>query len=230
MRSAPPHRCLALLCLLIAGAAHAENTELWPEASLYKQIDDTTRLYFDLSNAKGKESIASTSDASAYIDVSIMPVYRARLQSQDWQRNRYLWARLGYTRVNNVSLETRELSENRGVVSLQGRAPLPAEIWLEARGRADLRWIGGSYSTRYRLRVEASRELKAFERAVVPYANAEWYYDTRYDAHTRSLYQAGVDVTVTRHFRVETYLAWQYDLQPQEDSLRAFGLVAKWYY
>lgn len=230
MRLAPSHPVFALLWLLVSVAAHAEDTEIWPQASLYTQLDETTRLYFDLSNAKGKESIASTSDASAYVDVSIMPVYREHLQSQDWQRNRYLWARLGYTRVNNVSLDTRELSENRGVISLQARAPLPAEIWLEGRARADLRWISGSYSTRYRLRVDVSRELKAFERAVVTYANAEWFYDTRYDAHTRSLYQAGIELTLTRHFRVETYLAWQYDLQPAEDSLRALGLVAKWYY
>ena len=230
MRLAPPRPYLALLCLVITGAASAEPTEVWPEASLYRQLDETTRLYLDLSNAKGKEASVKTSDATAAVDVSIMPVYRAHLQSQDWQRNRYLWARLGYTRVGKVSVGTRELSENRGVASLQARVPLPADVWLEGRARADLRWISGDYSTRYRLRIDASREFKAFERAVVTYANAEWFYDTRYDAHTRSLYQAGVELTLTRHFRLETYLAWQYNLQPEEDSLRALGLVAKWYY
>lgn len=50
------------------------------------------------------------------------------------------------------------------------------------------------------------------------------------DAHSRTLYEAGVEKTLTRHFRAEAYLAWQKDYQPQQDSLRALGLVAKWYY
>lgn len=230
MRPVTPRRWFAGLCLVLAGAVHAENTEFWPQASLYKQLDETSRLFLDASYAKGKESNVASLDASAYIDVSIVPIFRRYLQSEDWQRNRFFWARLGYTRVSKLSLGTRDLSENRGVVSLQARAPLPAEVWLEGRARADLRWISGSYSTRYRFRVQGSREFKAYDRAVVPYAQAEWYYDTRYDAHSRTQYEAGVDLTVTRHFRVRTYLAWKYDLQPQEDSLRALGVVAKWYY
>jgi len=137
---------------------------------------------------------------------------------------------VGYTRVHKLSDGTREVSENRGVLSIYSRAPLPAETWLEGRARADLRWIGGSYSTRYRFKVEASREFTLLEHGVVPYLNAEWFYDTRYDAHTRSLYQAGVDLLVDIDFRLEAYLAWQFDYQPLRDSLRALGVVAKWYY
>jgi hypothetical protein len=222
--------CAILAGLALATAAHAESTEFWPEVSFFKQFGETKRLYLDATYARGKESPVETLDASAYLDISIQPIYRPYLQSADWQRNRYLWARLGYTRVSKVSLGTRELSENRGVVALHARYELPAAVWLEGRARADLRWIDGSYSTRYRFRVEASREFNAFEHAVVPYAHAEWFYDTRYDARTRSLYQAGVEAKLTRHFRVETYLAWQYDAEPQQDSLRALGLVAKWYY
>jgi hypothetical protein len=162
--------------------------------------------------------------------VSLQPIYRSSLVSEDWQRNRYLWARIGYTRVHKLSVGTREVSEDRGVLALHGRYELPAAVWLEGRARADLRWIDGSYSTRYRLRIEASREFNAFELAVVPYARGEWLYDTRYDAHSRTLYESGVEVTLTQHFRVEAYLAWQYDYRPQEDSLRALGMVAKWYY
>ena len=222
--------CALLTGLALATVAHAEDTEFWPEASLYKQLSETTRLYFDATYAKGKESPVASLDASAYMDFSIQPIYRPYLVSEDWQRNRYLWARLGYTRVSKTSLGTRELSEDRGVLALQARAPLPADVWLEGRARADLRWISGSYSTRYRFRGEISREFEVLRQMTVPYVRGEWMYDTRYDAHSRSLYEAGVETKLTRHFRVEAYLAWQYDYQPDKDSLRAFGLVAKWYY
>jgi len=225
---------LLSLCLALATAAHAANDEFWPEVRLYKQLDETARLYFSADYTEGKESNAASTSASANVtaavDVSLEPVWRVALRSQDWERNRYLWARFGYTRVSKIELGTRELSEDRGILALNARGQLPAEIWFEGRARADLRWIGDDYSTRYRLRGQLAREFDPFGRAMLLYARAEWFYDTRFDAHSRTLSQLGVEKSLTRHFRVEAYLAWQYDYQPQDDSLHALGLVAKWYY
>jgi hypothetical protein len=222
--------CALLVGLAFAGAAHAAEDEFWPEARLYKRLNDTWRLYFSGEYAKGKESNTSSLDATAAVDLSLKPVLRAALVSEDWERNRYLWARFGYKRVSQISLGTRDVSENRGILALNSRAPLPAEIWFEGRAQADLRWISGSYSTRYRLRGELSRVFSTFEWAMLAYARAEWYYDTRYDAHSRTLYETGIETTVTPHFRIEAYLAWQYNYEPVESSVTALGLVAKWYY
>ena len=41
---------------------------------------------------------------------------------------------------------------------------------------------------------------------VVPYFNAECFYDTRYDGCGEELYQVGPGVTVSRHFRFS--LTW----------------------
>ena len=225
---------LLALCLALATAAQAANDEFWPEVRLYKQLNEAARLYFSADYTEGKESNAASTSASANVtaavDVSLEPVWRAALRSQDWERNRYLWARFGYTRVSKIELGTREQSEDRGILALNARYALPAEIWFEGRARADLRWISGDYSTRYRLRAQAAREFNPFDRAMLLYARAEWFYDTRFDAHSRTLYEVGVEKTLSGHFRLEAYLAWQYDYQPQEDSLRALGLVAKWYY
>ena len=79
------------------------------------------------------------------------------------------WARIGYDRVLKATDGAgAEVAENCGVVSLYAKAPLPAEVWLEGRVRADLRWIGGDYSTRYPFRVEATREFTLFNHTVVP--------------------------------------------------------------
>lgn len=90
------------------------------------------------------------------------------------------------------------MAENRGILSLWGKFPLPASVWLEGRARTDLRWIGGAYSTRYRWRFEATREFLVLDHAVVPYLNVEWFYDTRYDDWARTLYQAGAELTVNK--------------------------------
>ena len=118
----------------------------------------------------------------------------------------------------------------RTCVSLWAKADLPEGIWLKARARAELRWIAGETSTRYRFRLEGTREFKVQDHAVVPYANVEWFYDTRYDGWARTLYQAGAEFIVSAHFRFELYVARQNDLLPAATSLNALGFVAKWYY
>lgn len=218
-------------CLALCGAARAaDSSELWPEASAFITMTPETRIYLDSSYARGKESDTRSLDLSAFVDISIKPILREQLWTEDWQRSRFLWARLGYTRVLKATDGPFEVAENRGVASLYAKAPLPSEVWLEARARVDLRWIGGDYSDRYRFRLEATREFTALERTVVPYVNVEWFYDTRYDSWARTLYQAGAEITVDKGFRYEIYLARQNDRKPSEQTLNALGVVAKWYF
>lgn len=220
-------------CQALGGAAFAaDSSELWPELSAFITMTPATRIYLDSSYARDTETDTRTLDLSAYVDISIEPIVREQLRTEDWQRSRFLWARLGYTRVVKADggTDSPYVAENRGILSLYARAELPSEVWLEARARVDLRWIGGDYSNRYRFRLEASREFAVLEHTVVPYFNAEAFYDTRYDAWARALYQAGAEVTVNKGFRYEIFLARQNDRQPSEQTLNALGLVGKWYF
>jgi hypothetical protein len=220
-------------CQALGGAAFAaDSSELWPELSAFITMTPATRIYLDSSYARDTEADTRTLDLSAYVDISIEPIVREQLRTADWQRSRFLWARLGYTHVVKADggTDSPYVAENRGILSLYARAELPSEVWLEARARVDLRWISGDYSNRYRFRLEASREFTVLEHTVVPYFNAEAFYDTRYDGWARALYQAGAEITVNKGFRYEIFLARQNDRQPSEQTLDALGLVAKWYF
>jgi hypothetical protein len=220
------------VALNVAGAARtADSMEIWPEASLFYRLNPRTRVYLSGAYAEGKESDTSSLDAAAYLDISLKPVLPGKLLTDDWQRSRSLWARIGYARILKATAETGpDVAEDRAIVSFLGKAPLPAEIWLEARVRADLRWIGDEYSARYRFRIEATREVTVRDHTVVPYANVEWFYDTRSNDWARVLYQFGPEVTVSEHFRYEIYLARQVDRLPNPETLNAIGFVAKWYF
>ena len=219
------------MCSVPSGPVQAQTPwEFWPEASLYVRLSPRTRIFLDVPYTKGKESDVGALELAAYVDYSLLPVTRRALQKLDWQRNRYFWARIGFDHILKTGGGTTAVSENRGIVSLWGKANLPAKIILEARARADLRWIGDEFSTRYRFRLEATREFTVLDHAVVPYFNVEWFYDTRYDGWARTLYQAGTEVTVSQHFRFELYLARQDNYLPDSSSLDALGVVAKWYY
>jgi hypothetical protein len=221
--------CLCAGLLLADNASAADASEFWPEVSAYVGLTPATRLYLDASFVRGEDF--RSLDLSGFVDISIQPILRADLWTDDWQRKRYLWARLGYTRVlKAVDGGPTQVTEDRAVVSGYARAELPAEVWLEARARADLRWMQSDYSTRYRLRLEVNREFTVLEHAVLPYFNAEAFYDTRFDGWARALYQGGAEVTVNKHFRYEIFLASQIDRLPVRVSVGALGVVAKWYY
>jgi hypothetical protein len=223
---------VALVALSLASRpAHSGDPwEGWPEASAFVQLNRLTRLYFDAAYARGKESASHTLDLAGYVDLSIKPIARPKLYQEDWARGRYLWARVGYDYVLKGEDGAKAPSEHRGIVSAYAKAPAPGEVWFEGRARADLRWINGEYSTRYRLRLEANREFVVGGHPILPYFNAEAMYDTRYDDWARTLYLLGPEVTVSPGFRFELYLARQVDHRPRESVLNALGLMGKWYF
>jgi hypothetical protein len=226
---------LALVAALVLspGVVYAQSgdpVEFWGELNLFKKVNPTTRLYFVVADTKGKESEFRTVDLAGFVDLTLGPQLPRRRQKQDWQTRKYLWVRIGYDHIFKAEDKTRTAQENRGIVALYGRVHLPGAILFEARPRADLRWIAGSYSTRYRLRFEVNRDFTVLDRVVTPYFQAEYFYDTRYDGWSRDLYQMGAEIGVTGHFRVEPSVVRQLDKLPSPSGLYAVSFVARWYY
>lgn len=226
-------RLLTILCVLslVNGSAYAEDPwEFWPEVNGFFTLSSQTRIFADAAFARGKESRNLALDVAAYLDISFKPIRQRYREEEDWQRGRFVWARIGYDHVFKSAEGAHSSAERRGIISLWHKFEFPEGIWLEARERADLRWIGGYFSTRYRFRLEATREFTVFDQTVVPYFNMEWFYDTRYTGISRTLYTVGSEVTLSQNFRFEVYLARQTDYLPDASGLYAFGILGKWYY
>lgn len=221
---------LLVLVLLTRTAAAADSSEFWPEANAFITLGPRTRAFIDGAYAQGKESDQASLDFAAYLDISLKPIKDEYLDD-DWQRTRYFWARIGYDRIfNSTDNKNASVAENRGIVSLFGKALLPAGVVMEGRVRADLRWMGDDYSSRYRFRIEFTREFRWLQHTVVPFLNYEWFYDTRYDGWARTLATVGPEVTINDRFRYEVYLARQSDRLPVRSDLTALGINLKWYY
>jgi len=80
---------------------------------------------------------------------------------------------------------------------------LPAGVFFEARLRADLHWIDGEYSERYRFRIELNRDFNLRHRVITPYLQAEWFDDTRYDGTSRELYQLGAEIGINQQLSLD---------------------------
>ena len=171
----------------------------------------TLRFYSVAADAKGKESEFQTLDLAGYVDVTLGPHLPHSRQKEDWQTKKYVWARIGYDHIFKA--------EEKTTVALGG--PWHRRAVREAlSSRLDPRrgaGAGGPSLARKRLldAVPLSSGGEPRLRRVRPRRHAllpgRYFYDTRSHRWSRELYQAGAEIAVTRHFRVEPSVARQVD-------------------
>ena len=230
---------IAFLALLLCagGAAQAETrNEFWPEFDAYLTMSDRVRVFLlaSMTSASERHNAAGVtayqdSELGAHLDITLTPIFRPALMNADWERDRYLWMRVGYARLAALRDSPDSSDENRGIFELNARNPLPPSSWIFGRFRWEARDIEGQYSNRYRIRLGAERELTWFERVAVPYVTAETFYDTRYDQWNRQRYQVGAEIAIDDRWRIEPYLVRQNDKRSQPAHVNAIGLALKYY-
>ena len=232
---------IAAAAMLAAVPAAAETSDqFWPGLDVYVPLTEGMRLYLMTTGTQtemvpgqvgsaDRESI----QAGAHLDLTLAPYFRPELAKGEWQRQRYLWMRVGYRYSANVKDEggAAEYEENRGIFEITARSqPLGAGLEYVGRVRWDLRDVNGEHSNRYRLRLQIERVLKAEGRALIPFVNAEAFYDTRYDAWTRERYQLGVEIELNAKCRLEPSYYRQNDDRSEPARINALGLVLKYFH
>jgi hypothetical protein len=166
-----------------------------------------------------------------HADYTLKPILRKELRDGDWERNRYFWARVGYLYLDNLEGKPAASAENRGLLQFTARAQLPLESWLVARAGVDFRDLDGERSNRYRFRLGAEKEFKtSSDVALVPYAQIEWFYDTRFDAWSRQTFQSGIEFELNDIWRFEPYYAYEKNSKPSDSHTNRAGLVLKYYF
>jgi hypothetical protein len=222
---------LTALSALALPARAADNTrEFVPEVNAFVKLSAQTRLFLLGDITRNLTTDKSEGELGAHLDFTLKPGLRPHLTEADWVRDRYLWARIGYVALSTPDSRSSGPKERRGILEITGRVPLPNEVWLVNRGRVDLRDLEGeSSSQRYRLRMGIEREFTAGSKVIVPYAQAEVFYDTRYDTWNRQLYQFGAEIGLAKQWRIEPYYARQNDTRPSTAHVDRVGLVLKYF-
>ncbi len=228
----------------LACAAHparaAERNEFWPELDVYVPLGERARLFAAVAATRAEETqttgqVTQYQDATAgvHLDVTLVPILRKELARADWQRNRYLWMRIGYRYGRSIGDAEQDdrFRERRGIFEVTGRTlPLAGGLELVGRLRWDARDVNDLHSSRYRVRVTVERSLNIGGRAVVPFANAEAFYDTRFDAWNRQRYQAGAEIGLDRQWRIEPSLVRQNDSRSQPGRVNALAVALKYFF
>jgi hypothetical protein len=227
--------------LLACTATLAETSrEFWPEFNAFLKINERARWFLQASGTHGQPDDGSSDRVSsatevqigAHLDYALTPVLRAQLRELDWARNRYLWTRVGYQRLQSASGAPPEsqFQENRGILEMTARTP-PLAGELEWIGRAHWDWRNrnGQNSSMYRLRLGVERSFDVGGHVVVPYVTAETIYDTRHSSWSQQRYQLGAEVAINATWRVEPYLEARNYQQSQPSQVLALGLVLKYF-
>ena len=94
----------------------------------------------------------------------------------------------------------------------------------------DIRDIEGRHSQRYRYRLNLEYEGKVNQTPLIPYVRGEVYYDTRYSAWAKQTYQAGMEINLNPHWRIEPYFAFDKDTRPNTTYTDRLGLAIKLYW
>jgi hypothetical protein len=231
-----PGCCRILLTLVVFATlvkqarAEEHHDEFVPELNSFIKLSKQVRLYLLGDVTQGFSPSFTDGELGAHIDFTLKPILRRELRQGDWERSRYLWVRAGY--VVSHDLDDRDDGSTTHTILLEmtTRLELPAQIWLVNRARVDFRDIDGETSQRYRLRVGIEREFNVRGVVMVPYAQAEFFFDTRFDSWNRQLYQAGVEIELTKHWRIEPYFARQNDSRSASGNVNRIGLVLKSYF
>jgi hypothetical protein len=226
--------CGLCACVTLAQPVRAQDerqSETVGEVNAYVRLSDRFRLFTAASVTQSLTEGVSDGELGAYLDVlSLTPVF-PQLLDIDAARNRYIWGRVGYAFGGiHEGLRLRDgYSETRIVAELTGRYPFAIGFWVVTRGRIDMRTLSGERSDRYRIRLGVEKEYTVLGRAVVPYVNAEFLYDTRFDAWNRQIYQVGVEITLNESFRIEPSYAFQIDTEVEPTRLDRVGIALKYY-
>jgi hypothetical protein len=150
-------------------------------------------------------------------------VLRSDVPEAEWSKNRLLWSRIGFEYGTSGPSGTNDFRSYTGTLELNSRYPTPSALWVTGRLRVDLREVNGESSQRYRVRLGSEWDTTIREHPVAPYSSIEFVYDTRYDQWSRMTLKAGLETPIAEAWRVEPYLALQFN-KPNDDISRVLGL------
>ena len=99
----------------------------------------------------------------------------------------------------------RKPPENCVVLDATPRFPLKAGVSVADRNRADLRFIEGGFSWRYRNRLMVERSFRVHSYHFTPYVRGEAYYDSKPAKWSRTTEDIGCVFPIRRRAEIESY-------------------------
>jgi hypothetical protein len=209
---------------LTIAKAQTTQFEFLPEIDAYKHFTERIQGEFVISRTGDADTFNSV-QVGPNLNISFRPILRDALLRRNETSYKYLTFGVGYRYIGNID----KPPENRGIVEVTARFPLPAKMQLSDRNRADLRVIQGQFSWRYRNRITLERSFTINKYPITPYAQAEFYYNSQSDSWDKKIYQFGLNSPVHHRAELNPYYERQNNTS-KPNYVNAFGLTLSLYF
>lgn len=208
--------------------AQSESAEWWPEADVYLQLTDRLRASVIAARSQDRESRNATSlEVGPNLDVTLKSFRQMKAKdSLDSSKHTYLTFRAGYHHLFN----TGGSDEDRVILEVTPRFYLPKSILVSDRHRADLRFIAGTFSWRYRNRLSVERGFRIKSLRLTPYLRGEIYRDSRFGVWNRHALGGGIVFPVRKRLEIEPYFERDSDSRSSPAHINAAGITVSVYF
>jgi Protein of unknown function (DUF2490) len=184
---------VAVACTAIPARPQDTVNEFWPRVDTYVTLSPKYRLFFMAEKAVDRDTREESWQFGPHLDITLKPILRMKFRTLDPEKRKYLTFRIGYRHLISQSGP----DENRMILQLTPRFPLPKSFLLSDRSRIDLRWRNG-FSWRYRNRLGVEKDFKLRSFVFGPYARSEIFYDSAVSRWNRLTYAAGVVIPISK--------------------------------
>lgn len=205
--------------------------ELWPEADIWYKVTPGLRLSSFAAISKYLESDTRDFNLTMQADHSFGNSKRfffTRLMDQNQAQTLKVWmVRGGYMGGWSLYDNAETYKETMLFAEMHRRILLKGLVLFSQRARFENRWLGGdpAFSYRFRYRAQFEREFLKGKTSVIPYVNAEPFWDSRYDTFNRVRVMGGSMVSWKQRFALEGNITYQYDSKSSSVNTLAFNAI-----
>lgn len=232
------NKVILLLLFLSVGSLKAQNTsyEFWPEADIWYRLNPSWRVSGLVPLTKYNES--NTRDLNVYLQLDYAwgktkhPFNFQLIDDMKAQQLKAWMLRGGVMKGSSLYDLGDSYNEEMIYAELHHRVPFKGNLLLTHRLRPESRWLGsnGTNSARYRYRLMLEKEFEYKNWSIIPYLNAEVYWDSRYSSFSRLRCMAASSFSPIPKIALETNLTYQYDVHYATKNLFAFNLVFHFFF
>ncbi|ULQ54116.1 DUF2490 domain-containing protein [Flavihumibacter fluvii] len=211
--------------------AQNSSFEFWPETDIWYRLNPSWRFSAFIPITKYNES--KDRDLNIYLQADYAWgktkrfTLRRLMDDIKAQQMKGWLARGGFMEGWSLGENAGEYTEDMLFAEIHRRSPIKGGILISNRFRTDFRWVGQepvfSYRLRYRIMIE--KEYFAGRSSIIPYVNAEPYWDSRYSTINRVRLIGGATVVWGSRFAYEGNLTYQYDEHYNTENLYALNII-----
>lgn len=220
----------AALSLLWSSPTAAQTTQFLPELDTYVELSSDVRLWFQAKGTRegGVPVQAEIGPSLDFYIRSLPRLLRITAFDVDDSKQRLLVLSIGYRYLPKASGAP---GTNRMEPVATFQVPMKGSFLLSDRNRADLDWENGSFTWRYRNRLQIERTVAIGSYHVIPYGSVEVFYESQYAKWSSTDLYGGLSFPLGKKIKINGYYEHENNTgKTPNRQVNALGLVLNLYF